>query len=200
VRQRAAVIALSGLLALAARFPAVGQGLGPVASGSLPPVGQPPWPSVIPGYTELDPETGLHMTGTPTRIDLATYRLKVTGAVDRPLSLSFDDLRRLPRLVSRPTIVCEGYFEDTATWAGASLAALLDRAGVRASARYIELICADDYAQTISLAQARSPDAYLAYELEGRPIPVLHGFPLRAVLPSLTGYNWAKWITAIRVL
>ncbi len=179
---------------------AFAQGLGPDASGKLPPVIQPPWPLTIPGYTELDPETGLHMTGTPTRVDLAKYRLEVSGNVDRPLSLSFDDLRRLPRLASRPTIVCEGFFEDTAAWAGASFSALLDRAGVRSSARIIEMVCADGYKQTITLAQARSPDAYLAYELEGRLIPVLHGFPLRAILPSLPGYEWAKWIVAIRVL
>jgi DMSO/TMAO reductase YedYZ molybdopterin-dependent catalytic subunit len=190
------------ILLAAILFPtlASGEGLGPDASGKLPPVAQPPWPLVIPGYTELDPETGLHMTGTPTRVDLAAYRLQVTGKVNNPLSLSFDDLRRLPRLSSRPTIVCQGYFEDVATWAGASFAALLDRAGVQGSAREIEMVCADGYTQSITLAQARSPDAYLAYELEGKLIPVLHGFPLRAILPSLTGYNWAKWIVAIRVL
>jgi DMSO/TMAO reductase YedYZ molybdopterin-dependent catalytic subunit len=198
--KRTAARALIRLFTIFASVSAFAQGLGPDASGRLPPVSQPPWPQTIPGYTELDPETGLHMTGTPTRVDLAAYRLEVTGKVDRPLSLSFDDLRRLPRLSSRPTIVCQGYFEDVAAWAGASFAALLDRAGVQASARYIEMVCADGYTQTISLAQARSPDAYLAYELEGKLIPVLHGFPLRAILPSLTGYNWAKWIVAIRVL
>jgi len=198
--RRALPPSLSILAAILFIFPASGQGIGPDASGRLPPVAQPPWPLVIPGYTELDPETGLHMTGTPTRVDLAKYRLEVGGKVDRPLSLSFDDLRRLPRLASRPTIVCEGFFEDSANWAGASLAALLERAGVQASARIVEMVCADGYKQTITLAQARSPDAYLAYELEGRLIPVLHGFPLRAILPSLPGYEWAKWIVAIRVL
>lgn len=198
--RRATARASIRILAVLASASAFGQGLGPDASGKLPPVSQPPWPQAIPGYTELDPDTGLHMTGTPTRVDLATYRLQVTGKVTTPLSLSFDDLRRLPRLSSRPTLVCQGYFEDVATWAGASFSALLDRAGVQAGAREIEMVCADGYTQSISLAQARSPDAYLAYELEGELIPVLHGFPLRAILPSLTGYNWAKWIVAIRVL
>jgi sulfite dehydrogenase (cytochrome) subunit A len=198
--RRTAARALIQLFTILASVSAFGQGLGPDASGKLPPVSQPPWPMTIPGYTEFDPETGLHMTGTPTRVDLPTYRLKVTGKVDRPLSLSFDDIRRLPRLSSRPSLVCEGYFEDVATWAGASLSALLDRAGIQASAREIELVCADGYKQPLSLAQARSPDAYLAYELEGKILPVLHGFPLRAVLPSLSGFNWAKWIVEVRVL
>jgi DMSO/TMAO reductase YedYZ molybdopterin-dependent catalytic subunit len=198
--RRTAARALVWLFTILASIPAFAQGLGPDASGRLPPVSQPPYPKVIPGYTELDPDTGLHMTGTPIRVDLATYSLKVTGKVDRPLSLSFDEVRRMPRLSSRPTLVCEGYFEDVATWAGASLSALLDRAGVQASARGIELVCADGYKQPLSLAQARSPDAYLAYELEGKILPVLHGFPLRAVLPSLSGFNWAKWIVEVKVL
>jgi len=109
----------------------------------FPPISQPPWPQTIPGYTQVNPETGLHLTGTPTRIDLETYYLKVTGKVDRPLSLSFDDLRRMPRLSSRPTLVCQGFFEDLATWAGASLSAVLDRAGVQASAREVVFVCAD---------------------------------------------------------
>ncbi len=187
------------IAALAAGIPAFGQGLGPDAKGNLPPVSQPPWPQKIPAYTKVDPDTGLHMTGTPQHIDLADYRLKVTGNVEHPLSLSFDDIRRLPRISSRVTIICQGFFEDTAGWAGASLSALLDRAGVRPSAAEVDLVCADGYRETLSLREARSTDAYLAYELEGKLIPVLHGFPLRAIMPSLPGFNWAKWITGVEV-
>ena len=190
---------LIGFMAFFASFPVFGQGLGPDAKGNLPPVSQPPWPQKIPGYIQIDPETGLHMTGTPQHVDLATYSLKVTGKVDRPLSLSFDDIRRMPRLSSRPPIVCEGYFEDQATWAGASLAAILEQAGIKSSATEVDFVCADGYRVSITPAQAKSPDAYLAYELEGKIIPVLQGFPLRAVLPKLSGFNWAKWIVAIEV-
>jgi sulfite dehydrogenase (cytochrome) subunit A len=191
-----AFIAFAALIASATIF---AQGLGPDAKGKLPAVSQPPWPKEIPGYTEVDPDTGLHMTGKPQRIELASYRFKVTGKVERALSLSFDELRLMPRIASRPTIVCEGFFQDTAAWAGVSLASLLDRAGVRPSAREVDIVCADGYKTTISLAQARSPEAYLAYELEGRVIPVLQGFPLRAVLPGLSGDNWVKWVVEIKV-
>lgn len=197
--RRRCTFMLIGLIPLLASAHAFAQGLGPDAAGKLPSASQPPWPDTIPGYTQVDPKTGLHMTGTPVRIELATYKLKVSGNVDRPLSLSFDDLRRMPRISSRPKLVCEGYFEDIATWAGVSLAALLGRAAVRSSAHEVDLVCADGYTASITLAQAESPDAYLAYELEGRILPVLQGFPLRAVLPALTGYNWAKWIVEIKV-
>jgi DMSO/TMAO reductase YedYZ molybdopterin-dependent catalytic subunit len=120
--------------------------------------------------------------------------------VERPLSLSFDELRLMPRVASRPTIVCEGFFQDTAAWAGVSIAALLDRAGARSSAREVDIVCADGYMTAISLAQARSPSAYLAYELEGKIIPVLQGFPLRAILPGLSGDNWVKWVVEIKLI
>jgi DMSO/TMAO reductase YedYZ molybdopterin-dependent catalytic subunit len=187
---------LIALLGLSASF---AQGLGPDASGALPPVQQPPWPDTIPGYTELDPDTGLHMTGKPQRISLEGYRLKITGAVERPLSLSYDEIRRLPRQSAKPALVCRGYFEDYANWSGASLAALLDLAGLGSSAHWIELVSADGYATNVTLAQARAPSAFLAYELEGRVLPVLHGFPLRAVFPALEGNNWVKWLVEIRV-
>lgn len=174
-------------------------GLGPDASGALPPVSDPPWPKEIPGYTEVDPATGLHMTGTPRRISLSVYRLKVTGEVDRALSLGYDEIRLMPRLGSKPALICRGYFEDYANWAGASLAAILDRAGTRAGARKVELLCADGYSSSVSMDEARSPYAFLAYELEGGVLPVLQGFPLRAVFPSLPGNRWAKWLVEIRV-
>jgi DMSO/TMAO reductase YedYZ molybdopterin-dependent catalytic subunit len=192
-------IVFSALFALLASLSCSGQGIGPDAAGNLPPVSQPPWPERIPGYTEVDPATGLHMTGTPQHIDIAGYRIKVTGKVDKPMNLTFDELRRLPRLASKPALICQGYFEDHANWAGASLTALLDRAGVRAEARDVDLISADGYSTSLSIAEARSPDAFLAYELEGRLLPVLQGFPLRAVFPALDGYKWAKWIVEIRV-
>jgi DMSO/TMAO reductase YedYZ molybdopterin-dependent catalytic subunit len=176
-----------------------GPGLGPTPEGVLPAVPQPKMPEKIPGYTELDPETGLHMTGTPVLVDLASYRLKVTGLVEKELDLSYDDLRRLPRAGSRPLLVCEGFFADTANWAGASLAALLDRAGLRPSATRLALTSADDYTITIGLKEALADGGFLAYELEGKPIPVIHGFPVRAVFPSQSGYMWAKWLVAIRV-
>ena len=190
---------LTMLFALVAAATVFGQGIGPDAAGNLTPVTQPPWPDQIPGYTEIDPGTGLHMTGTPQRIELVGYRLKVTGDVDNTLSLSFDDLRRMTRISSRPTIICRGYFEDVATWTGVSMAALLDLARAHSSAHHVDMVSADGYTASITMAQARSPDAYLAYELEGKIIPVLQGFPLRAILPALPGYNWAKWIVEIQV-
>jgi DMSO/TMAO reductase YedYZ molybdopterin-dependent catalytic subunit len=169
------------------------------ASGELPSLVLPPRPAEIPKANELDPSTGLHMTGTPQFLQVATYRLKVTGKVLRPLNLSYDELRRLPRLTSRDPLICRGYFEDFANWTGASLIALLDRAGVKGNAKSLELLSADGYSTVLNLSEARSGYAFLAYEWEGKALPELHGYPVRAVFPGTPGYNWVKWLVEIRI-
>jgi DMSO/TMAO reductase YedYZ molybdopterin-dependent catalytic subunit len=170
-----------------------------VADGALAPIVVPTLPAEIPGYTELDPLTGLHMTGTPVVIDIETYRLVVRGNVDTPLSLSYDDLRRLPKISATPDLVCPGFFVDTATWSGASLATVLAMAGPRPGAAWVDMIAADDYSHLLKLETALGADNLLAYEWMGEPLPVLHGFPVRAVLPAESGAAWVKWLLEIVV-
>lgn len=170
------------------------------APGELPVLVLPPRPDVIPGYTELDRSTGLHMTGTPQFIRVATWRLKVSGKVDRPLSLAYDDLRRMRRVSSKDPLICRGYFEDYATWTGVPLLDVLERAGMGSRARAVELVSADGYRTEADLDEVRRSGAFLAYEWEGKALPELHGYPLRAVFPGFPGYNWVKWLVEIRVL
>ena len=170
-----------------------------LAAGDLEPIVVPTLPAKIPGYTEVDPATGLHMTGTPTVIDLASYRLTVDGKVAHPLSLSYDDLRRLPKVTATPTLVCQGFFADTTTWSGVPLTAILEMAGVQPDAERITMKSADGYAATLDLDEALKPENFLAYEWMGQPLPVLHGFPLRAVIPGHNGNVWVKWLVQIVV-
>jgi DMSO/TMAO reductase YedYZ molybdopterin-dependent catalytic subunit len=119
-----------------------------------------PTPSANPGYTNLDADTGLHVTGQAQTIDLATYRLKVSGRVNNPLELTYDELRCLPKLNCRCTITCPGFFVDTADWAGASLAGLLRLADVQRDAQSVELIGADGYSTSITLDEALADDNF----------------------------------------
>ena len=146
-----------------------------------------PTPSANPGYTQLDPTTGLHVTGQAQTIDLASYRLKISGRVNSPLELTFDELRCLPKLDCDCTIICPGFFADRADWAGASLADVLKLADVQRDAKSIELIGADGYSSSVTLDEALADDSFLANEWAGKPVPILHGFPVRAVFPRLSG-------------
>jgi len=170
-----------------------------VATGDLEPVVVPTLPAEIPAYTAVDPATGLHMTGTPQVIDLASYRLKVDGRVAHPLSLSYDELRSLPKVTATPTLVCQGYFTDTTTWSGVPLKAILEMADVEPDAEEIRLKAADGYSFTLGLDEALTPENFLAYQWMGQPLPVLHGFPLRAVIPGRDGNVWVKWLLEIVV-
>lgn len=164
------------------------------------PVVAPILPAVIPGYLELDPDTGLHVTGDYQIIDPSSWRLKVTGKVDHPLSLTYDDLRCLPKKTLRTTIVCQGFFEDTANFSGVLLTTILDLAGVKTGADGILLKGADDYSTTVSLESALSEESLIAYEWEAQPLPILHGFPARALFPQMPGSASVKWLLDIEVI
>ena len=165
----------------------------------LKPFVMPTLPAKILVNGSVDPATGLHMTGTPKVIDLASYRLKVDGKVAHELRLSYDDLRRLPKVTATPDLVCPGAFIDTTTWSGVPLVTILEMAGVQPDAKQITMRAADDWSASLSLDEALKPENFLAYEWMGQPLPVLHGFPLRAVIPGLTGYRWVKWLVEIVV-
>jgi DMSO/TMAO reductase YedYZ molybdopterin-dependent catalytic subunit len=168
-------------------------------TGALEPIVVPTLPAKIPGYTEVDPATGLHMTGTPKVIDLVSYRLKVDGKVTHELSLSYDELRRLPKVTATPTLVCQGFFTDITTWSGVPLRTILEMAGVQPDAKQITMKSADGYSASLDLDEALKPENFLAYEWMGQPLPVLHGFPLRAVIPEQNGNRWVKWLLQIVV-
>jgi DMSO/TMAO reductase YedYZ molybdopterin-dependent catalytic subunit len=170
-----------------------------VPSCTPPPVVAPTASSLILGENDLDPETNLHYTGQAQEIDLAEYRLEVVGLVDRPLVLTYDELRCLPRVEVSCLLVCPGFFEDEATWAGARLRDVLDLAGVQAEASELRLFSQDRYNATVPLVAGWQENSLLAYEWEGEPLPILHGFPVRAVFLDRDGNTWVKWLIKIQV-
>ncbi len=171
----------------------------PVEACKPAPLIMPPKPAKIPGYAELDPSTGLHVTGTLQEIDALRYRLTVTGKVARRLSLTYDQLRCMRRIEARPSLVCPGYFTDTARWAGVPLKDVIDQANPEKGAKEIRLIGADNYTVSLPLNTAAADGNFLAYEWEGKALPALHGFPLRAVFPQLEGNQWVKWLMRMEV-
>ena len=163
------------------------------------PITVPTLPAVIPGEAEIDPATGLHVTGAPLEVDLTTYRLEVTGLVDRPLSLTYEELRCLPKVEASPPLDCPGYFVDEVTWAGVPLREILERAEIRDGATRVRLTAADGYALEVDLTPETLQSAFLAYEVQGETLPALHGFPVRFVWPDHEGFYWVKWLVRIEV-
>jgi len=168
-------------------------------SCQLSAVAVPTLPATIPGYGELDSATGLHVTGQFQKIGLGNYRLKVTGQVDNPLDLTFDELRCMRKIRAYCILICPDFFQDTATWAGTPISSILERAHVRVGATQVELLGADGYKVSVALEMALSQENFLAYEWEGEPLPILHGFPVRAVFPFQSGGKWVKWLVQMNV-
>ncbi len=126
--------------------------------------------------------------------------------VDRELELSFDELLRMPLTETDITMVCVsnqvgGSYAGNARWLGASLPALLRRAGVRAGADQVLSSATDGMTISTPLTTIMDGrDALLAVGMNGQPLPIEHGFPARMLVPGLYGYTSAtKWVTRLTV-
>ena len=159
-------------------------------------------------------------------VDPGSWRLRVDGHVQQPITLRLDELRELPRASHTVTFECAGngraklsprpvsqpWLEGavgTATWTGTSLAALLRTAGIRPGAVDVAFAGADhglergieqDYVRGLAVDDCLRDEVLLAYEMNGQPLPPQHGFPLRLVVPGWYGMAQVKWLTAITVL
>jgi len=160
------------------------------------------------------------------RVDPSEWRLVVGGHVRAPLTLTLDDLQRRPSLTRAVTMECAGngranlsprplsqpwLFEavGTAEWTGTSLRALLEAAGPLDGAVEVVFTGLDrgvqggieqQYERSLTLAEATRDEVFLAYAINGQPLPPQHGFPLRLVVPGWYGMTHVKWLRSITVV
>jgi DMSO/TMAO reductase YedYZ molybdopterin-dependent catalytic subunit len=142
----------------------------------------------------------LHVGGVPDWRDLTDWDLRITGHVERPYSLSFDELRAMPSVTITRDIHCVtkwSVFDQS--WTGVRVADLLERAGVRDGASHVMEWADGGYTTDVPLVDLVE-DGIVAYELEGRPIPPEHGYPARVVLPRLYFWKSAKWLRCLEVM
>ena len=131
----------------------------------------------------------------------ATYRLQVTGNVDRELTLTTTDLRGMPRTRLTADFQCvTGWRVPGVKWEGVRLSHLLDSAGVEAGQAAVEFVSYDGtYTESLTMAQARRRDVLVVDTLDGRPIGRAHGGPVRLLVAAMYGYKSCKWLSEIRV-
>lgn len=153
-------------------------------------------------------------------IDAAAWQLDVGGLVEKPLQLSLDDIKARPKQEVVFTVECSGnhgfpFFTGgigNARWAGTPLAPILEEAGVLDNGKEVVFWGADEgeitirdmtfkqnFARSMSLADAMSPDNILAYEMNGEPLPEPNGFPLRLIAPGWYGIANAKWLKRVEI-
>jgi sulfite dehydrogenase len=166
-----------------------------------------------------------HLQVIPTVVDPRTWRLKVQGHVERPLVLSLDDLRRMEPASLVAVNQCSGNSRGlftpqmpgaqwhngamgNARWTGVRLHDLLQRAGLKAGAVDVSFDGLDngglpsvpDFVKSLPVDEARREDVLLACEMNGEPLPLLNGFPLRLVVPGWYATFWVKALSEITVL
>ncbi|HKE90858.1 MAG TPA: molybdopterin-dependent oxidoreductase [Gemmatimonadales bacterium] len=135
---------------------------------------------------------------TPVLQDPAAWRLTVDGLVATPLSLTLDDLMRMPRTSYTVKHHCVEGWTAIATWAGVPVSAIVQRAAPRAGARYIMFKSFDaDYSNGWDLASAMHPQTILAYAMNDNPLPAAHGAPLRLYSPTKLGYKLTKYLVSM---
>ena len=167
-----------------------------------------------------------HLSGIPTSVDLRTFRLAVAGHVDKPLSLSLDELTNGFEPVSVVAVnQCSGnsrsLYEPRVTggqwghgavgnakWTGVRLSDVLKRAGLKAGAVEVTFAGLDkgitpdvpQYVKSLTLDRATDGEVMIAYRMNDQPLPMLNGFPLRLVVPGWFGTYWVKALNEINVL
>jgi sulfane dehydrogenase subunit SoxC len=159
-------------------------------------------------------------------VDGESWRLEVAGEVQRPLSLTADDLRRRDAVEVCSTMECAGNGRarldpmpasqpwvleavGTARWRGVRLRSVLEEAGLGERAveilftgldRGIEGESEQNYQRSLPVSEAMREDALLVYEMNGAPLLPQHGFPLRLIVPGWYGMTNVKWLTSVTVL
>lgn len=130
-------------------------------------------------------------------IDKASYRLKVSGLVERPLELSLDELRALPQVSQNSRMKCVQCWSSRTTWGGFRFQPFLDLVKPKKEARAIRLDCADKWYEYMSMEEMLSARVLLTLDMEGKPLSDDHGAPLRLIDPSKYGYKSAKLVTSV---
>ncbi len=160
----------------------------------------------------------------PELIAEANWRLRVGGLIEHPLELTLQDLKQFERVTITAVVQCSGNGRafhrpkvpgvqwergavGNAQWTGVRLRDVLAKAGLRPQAKHVQFQGADRpvvssvplFTRSIPLEKAVHPDTLLAYEMNGRPLPLLHGAPLRVITPGWMADSCTKWLTDITV-
>jgi DMSO/TMAO reductase YedYZ molybdopterin-dependent catalytic subunit len=167
-----------------------------------------------------------HLSGIPTSIDTRTFRVTLAGSVKKPLTLSLHDLQtKFPLVTVAALCQCAGngrsLFEprvpggqwgfgamSNALWKGVRLSSLLDAAGVLPGSIQVAFRGLDEpptprvprFEKSLPIDHAANGDVLLAYEMNGAPLPMLNGFPVRLVVPGWYATYWVKALSEITVL
>lgn len=158
------------------------------------------------------------------QVDASTWTLKIGGEVNSAISLSVDEIKKLPATTITATLECAGngrsFFEPalagiqwekgavgTARFTGTRMSEVLKKAGVKTSGINVEMHAGDRppgtmpaFVRQVPMAKAMHADTLIAWDMNGQPMPLVHGAPLRAIVPGWEGAYSVKWLQSLNVI
>ena len=155
--------------------------------------------------TEVTPNSLFYVVSKnevdPT-VDVNDWRLEITGLVENPMTLTYDDLKDALPVEEYVTLECIGNVVGgdligNAKWKGVRLSAILEEAHLAPEVIDVAFEATDGFTNAVSRGRAMSGDVLVVYEMNGQPLPAEHGFPARIVVPGFYGYKSVKWLTKI---
>lgn len=132
-------------------------------------------------------------------VDLDTWSLTVSGAVQKAGDYKLAQIQALPKVRQNTRHVCVEGWDVIGRFGGARLSDFLGLVGADTTAAFVYVECADDYYSSIEMATALHPQTLLCYEMFDQPLTREHGAPLRLQIPTRIGYQQAKYLTDLRV-
>jgi DMSO/TMAO reductase YedYZ molybdopterin-dependent catalytic subunit len=131
--------------------------------------------------------------------DVRNFRLRVHGAVKAPFEVDYAGLLQLPQVEKQADVHCvTGWSLLDGVWKGVQIATLAEKAQVKPEARFVIFEAAHGYTANAPLKEATADTAMVTYRLNGKPLALQHGAPVRGLVPDLYFWKSAKWITGVR--
>jgi DMSO/TMAO reductase YedYZ molybdopterin-dependent catalytic subunit len=134
-------------------------------------------------------------------VDIATWTFDVNGLVERPFTLTWDELLALPQTTVRCDIHCVttwSRFDNT--FEGVAVQLLLERAGLKPEAQYCVVSAEQGFTTNLPLSDLNRPENLIALRHDGEPLTPEHGGPARLLVPHLYFWKSAKWVRGIELL
>jgi sulfoxide reductase catalytic subunit YedY len=130
-------------------------------------------------------------------VDLSRWRLKIDGHVKKCITLSYEEVMARPTVERKVLMICPGFFANQGQWKGISIAALLREAGADRDISHVTVQGPEgDYTkmERFTMKDILAEKVFLAYRINGQPLPIKHGFPLRVVAEDHYGHDWVKYV------
>ncbi len=139
---------------------------------------------------------------TDYEADLAKWRLMVKGALGEPLMLTYGEVKAIPSMEKEVLLICPGFFAYHGRWKGIVMERLLEKAKMDMGATHVTFSGPEgeyEMVESFPIDEIRKGKVFLAYEVNGKPLPRKHGFPLRIVAEDRYGGEWVKYVYKVTV-